>query len=152
MREDDWPWVKALWEQNWHGDFIVTRGRVHRLDDVSGFVAEKENAHAALIIYRTDRQEMEIVSIDSRFERQGIGTALVARAVETGKQASVKRIMAITTNDNLNALGFWQKRGFCLTAVYPRALEATRRLKPGITLVGENGIPLRDEIELEMRL
>jgi len=57
-----------------------------------------------------------------------------------------------TTNDNLNALRFYQKRGFVLAAVYPEAIERARKIKPTISLIGYEGIPLRDEIELEMPL
>jgi hypothetical protein len=56
----------------------------------------------------------------------------------------------VTTNDNLNALRFYQKRGFVLVAVHRNALEVSRKLKPEIPLVGMDSIPLRDEIELEM--
>ncbi|MGW8250920.1 MAG: GNAT family N-acetyltransferase, partial [Anaerolineales bacterium] len=56
----------------------------------------------------------------------------------------------ITTNDNLPALRFYQKRGFHLVALYPNALAESRRLKPEIPFKGLDGIPLRDEIELEM--
>ena len=56
----------------------------------------------------------------------------------------------ITTNDNLPALRFYQKRGFHLVAVYPDALAESRRLKPEISHIGLDGIPLRDEIELEL--
>jgi hypothetical protein len=58
----------------------------------------------------------------------------------------------ITTNDNMAALRFWQKRGFMLVAVYTNALEQSRKLKPEIPLIGLDGIPLRDEIELELLL
>jgi hypothetical protein len=58
----------------------------------------------------------------------------------------------ITTNDNLDALRFYQKRGFRIAGVRPNALDLSRRIKPEIPLVGEDGIPLRDEIELEMAL
>jgi len=63
-----------------------------------------------------------------------------------------KRICLTTTNDNLKGIGFWQKRGFKLVRVYPNAMEYTRKLKPAVPLLGENGIPLRDELELEMIL
>ena len=63
-----------------------------------------------------------------------------------------RRIFLITTNDNLNALGFYQKRGFELVKINRGALNETRKLKPNIPLIGENNIPLRDEIELEMIL
>jgi hypothetical protein len=58
----------------------------------------------------------------------------------------------ITTNDNLHALGFYQKRGFEIVTVYRGAVNESRKRKPTIPLVGMNGIPLRDEIELEMSL
>ena len=58
----------------------------------------------------------------------------------------------ITTNDNLNALRFYQKRGFVLAALYPNALVQSRKLKPEIPETGIGGLPLRDEIELEMKL
>ena len=57
-----------------------------------------------------------------------------------------------TTNDNLNALRFYQKRGLVLVTVHRNALTRSRQLKPQIPLIGNDGIPLRDEIELEMIL
>lgn len=62
------------------------------------------------------------------------------------------RLWLITTNDNMEALRFYQKRGFILSALYPNALEESRKLKPEIPEVGLEGIPLRDEIELEFKL
>ena len=63
-----------------------------------------------------------------------------------------KQLWLITTNDNINALRFYQKRGFMLVAVHRNALELSRKLKPEIPMIGNDGIPLRDEIELEMIL
>ena len=61
-------------------------------------------------------------------------------------------LFLITTNDNLNALGFYQKRGFEIVTIYRGAVNESRKRKPGIPLIGYNSIPLRDEIELEMSL
>ncbi|MEM6284414.1 MAG: GNAT family N-acetyltransferase, partial [Chloroflexota bacterium] len=58
----------------------------------------------------------------------------------------------ITSNDNTPALRYWQKRGFEIIAVHRDAITEARRLKPEIPLVGMDDIPIRDEIELEMRL
>lgn len=63
-----------------------------------------------------------------------------------------KRIFLITTNDNLHALGFYQRRGFELVSINRNALSETRKLKPNLPLTGMNNIPLWDEIELEMVL
>ncbi|MBK9123270.1 MAG: GNAT family N-acetyltransferase, partial [Chloroflexi bacterium] len=64
----------------------------------------------------------------------------------------IHRLWLITTNDNLDALRFYQKRGWHLVAVHRDALNESRRLKPQIPIIGMDGIPLRDEIELEMTL
>jgi ribosomal protein S18 acetylase RimI-like enzyme len=90
--------------------------------------------------------------LDSLREGQGVGTTLIQAVVEEARKRNCKRVFLITTNDNLNALGFYQKRGFELVKINRGALLETRKLKPGIPLIGENNIPLRDEIELEMML
>jgi len=67
--------------------------------------------------------------------------------------ADCERIWLVTTNDNLEALRFYQRRGFVLSALRPGAVDEARRgLKPQISAVGEFGIPIRDELELELRL
>ena len=74
---------------------------------------------------------------------------------EAVKEAIVKgcsKIILITTNDNLSALRFYQKRGFDMVTLYRNAVEQSRKLKPQIPLLGADGIPIRHEIELEMNL
>lgn len=144
--------MRSLWLSEWGGDFVVTRGRTHKLDGADGFIAEKNGEKLGLITYQVLGSEIEVTGIKSFREDKGIGTALVNRVVDAARAESAKRVLAITTNDNLRALGFWQKRGFRLAAVYPGVMDETRKLKPRIPLVGNNGIPLRDEIELEMVL
>ncbi|OGO38452.1 MAG: hypothetical protein A2147_10315 [Chloroflexi bacterium RBG_16_57_8] len=149
---DDLPWIRDFWVGHWSGDFIVTRGRIHRWDEVGGFIAEMDGENVGLITYKIDAGELEVTSINSLVEKKGVGTALVDEVVNLARTKSLGRVMAITTNDDLDALKFWQKRGFKLVNIYPNAMEATRKLKPKLPLIGENGIPLRDEIELEMML
>ena len=62
------------------------------------------------------------------------------------------RITLITTNDNLAALKFYQKRGFDMVRLYRNAVEQARKIKPMIPLLGYDDIPVRHEIELEMIL
>lgn len=56
--------------------------------------------------------------------------------------------MLITTNDNLLALKFYQKRRFILSKIIHNAVEEARKVKPKIPLIGNAGIPIRDEIVL----
>jgi len=66
---------------------------------------------------------------------------------------SCTRLWLVTTNDNLHALRFYQRRGMCLVRVWPDATTRAReKLKPQIPLTGEHGIPIRDELELELQL
>ena len=59
----------------------------------------------------------------------------------------------VTTNDNLDALRLCQRRGFRLAELRAGAVdESRRRLKPSIGPVAENGIPIRDELELTIDL
>jgi len=52
----------------------------------------------------------------------------------------------------MNALYIYHKRGFEFVAIYHGVVNKARKIKPSIPLIGNNGIPLRDEIELEMNL
>ena len=63
-----------------------------------------------------------------------------------------RRAWLITTNDNLDAIRFYQRRGFTIATVHAGAIEQSRTIKPSIPLVGSYGIPIRDEIEFEMLL
>ena len=101
---------------------------------------------------RIANDECELISLDSLVEGIGVGTRLIEAVRGAAVSAGCRRLWLITTNDNTVALRFYQKRGFELATVHRNALDASRRLKPSIPRIGIDGIPLRDEIELEMRL
>ena len=151
LQEDDRSWVGHLLTE-WFSTKIVTRGRIHNADQLPGFIAVHENKRVGLIIYCLEGDECEIITLNSLIEGMGIGSALVEAIRGIAVSAGCKRLWLITTNDNLSALRFYQKKGFVLVAVYRNALEQSRRLKPEIPLVGMDGIPLRDELELELLL
>jgi DNA-3-methyladenine glycosylase I len=152
FRAEDRAWARRMLAERWHSPRIVTRGRIHKADELPGFVAETADALVGLVTYRFESGQCEVVSLDSLVERQGIGTALIAAVQRAAREAGCARLWLITTNDNLRALRFYQKRGFTLAALHRNALDVSRRLKPEIPLTGDDGIPLRDEIELELPL
>jgi len=145
-------WANQLIEERWGGVAIVTRGRIHDTSVLPGFVAVGGGKPMGLATYRMENDCCEMVSLDSLVEMIGIGTALVEAIKEEAVSKHCRRLWLITTNDNVNAIRFYQKRGFQLVAVHRNALELTRRLKPSLPQVGMDGIPLRDEIEMEMLL
>lgn len=145
-------WAHELINRKWGTPGIVTRGALHDTAKLSGFVAIENNEPIGLMTYSIKGNECEIVSINSLKEKRGVGSALIEAVTQAAKTRGCRRLLVITTNDNTKALRFYQKRGFHLRAVYPNALDISRKLKPTIPLTGMDGIPLRDEIELEMHL
>jgi GNAT superfamily N-acetyltransferase len=128
------------------------RGRVHEPAKLPGFVAMADDRIVGVITYRADGDEIEVVTLNSYEEGRGIGSALIDRVAAVGRELRVRRLWLITTNDNTWAMRFYQRRGSSLAAAYPRAIAASRQLKPAISLVGNDGIPIRDELEFEFSL
>jgi GNAT superfamily N-acetyltransferase len=152
ITERERAWVRQFAIANWGANIVIGHGVTHELDKQPGFIASKNGERVGLITYHMQGRECEIVSIDSLQEGEGIGTVLIEAIKQVALQAGCTRLWLITTNDNMNALRFYQKRGFMLVAVHRNAIEQTRKLKPEIPLYGNDGIPIRDEIELEMLL
>lgn len=148
----DREWVARFIASQWGAAHLVTRGRVHSGDTLPGFLAWEDGSRLGLVTYRIDGNECEIISLNTIRENLGIGSALLDAVKETAIAGDCRRLWLITTNDNLHALRFYQRRGWHLVALYPNALEQSRRLKPEIPSIGLDGIPLRDEIELELPL
>lgn len=153
----DRNWVAHFLDKHWSSTKIVSRGQAYYAHLLPGFVAELNDAPddapaAGLITYRIDGTQCEIMTLDSLTPNIGIGSALVSAVKDAAKEQGCKRLWLITTNDNLEALQFYQKRDFRLVAVYADALSEARKLKPQIPLVGKHSIPLHDEIELELKL
>jgi GNAT superfamily N-acetyltransferase len=137
----------------WGSEVVVSQGRLHRLADLPGFVAMTDDGRiTGLATYLIEGAGCEIVSLDAVTEGEGIGTALLERVAETARAAGCMQLSLVTTNDNMRALRFYQRRGFRLVALNAGALERSRELKPDIPAVGAHGIPLHDELLLERDL
>ncbi len=150
VNRGDAQWVRQLMTERWGADFIVAHGRVYHCADLRGFAAASGKERAGLLTYVIEGTDCEIVSLDSLRPGIGIGSALVEAVKATAWKAGCRRLWLTTTNDNLNALRFYQKRGFRLVKIHRDAVECARRLKP-IPATSADGISIRDEIELELR-
>ena len=152
IKAEDKKWALSLLNERLGSDVIITRGKIHHCNQLPGFIATLNNKKVGFATYSINNNECEIITLDSLMEGKGIGTSLIKKIIVTAKKRLCKRVWLITTNDNTDVLKFYQKKGFVLLVVYPNAIKQSRRLKPGIPKVGINGIPIRDEIELEIRL
>ena len=148
----DREWVSEFMLELWGSNKVVSRGVVYYPQDLPGFEAMYDGEKVGLVTYNVTGVSCEIVTINSIRPFSGIGTALIEAVRDIALKLGCKRLWLITTNDNINALRFYQKRGFVLVTIHKNALELSRKLKPEISLIGDHGIPLRDEIELEMML
>lgn len=149
LSRDDRPHLKDFWTLQWGGAEMIVRGEVVHCDQVDGFVYGNWEG---LITFRMRDDGCEITSLNSLCPGRGIGRGLVEAVIHEAKSSGCRRVFLVTTNDNLHALGFYQRRGFELVAIHRAALAESRRLKPSIPLIGANNIPLRDEIEMEVTM
>ena len=143
--DDDIPWMRALLQERWNGAVMHIHGEAIDAMALPALVAGEREG---LATYRIMDADAELVSLDAVEPGQGLGTRLLATLAERLRQQGVRRLWVTTSNDNLAALAFYQKRGFRLQRIRAGAIDETRRLKPGIPLIAENGIPIRDEIDL----
>lgn len=141
--------VIEFFKEHWGSPQMVISTGIYDCSTLDGFAVLKEDKIIGLITYDIQNGECEIISLDSVEEGKGIGSALVQEVELLALKENCKVIKLVTTNDNLLALKFYQKRGFILSQIFNNAVEKARKLKPEIPLIGNDGIPIRDEIELK---
>ena len=150
LRDDERDWARELVRERWGGETMVTRGAVYEPAELDAFVAVDEDGECiGLVTYRIDGDECEICSLDSLVEGMGIGTALVEAVGVRAHRAGCRRVVVVTTNGNVRVQRLYGRLGFRVAAVRPGAVNEARKLKPAIPLVGQDGVPINDEIELE---
>lgn len=148
----DRPWVARRVADEWGDETVVVHGVIYRPAELPGFAAEAGSEIMGLLTYHIEGQACEIVTLNAWRAGLGIGAALIEAARQAAAQEKCRRLWLATSNDNLPALRFYQKRGFALSALRRKAIAESRKIKPAIPLAGKDGIPIRDEIELELLL
>jgi ribosomal protein S18 acetylase RimI-like enzyme len=148
----DRDWVERLVVERWEDSVVTGRGRLWRPAELPGFAAFEGRECVGLVTYELDGEACEIVTIDALREGVGIGSALLEAVVAEARAAGCERVQLLTTNNNVRALAFYQKRGFRLVRLVPGAIDEERKLKPAIPKVDSAGLPIRDELHLELGL
>jgi GNAT superfamily N-acetyltransferase len=144
--------AERIIETRWGAPFVAIHDTLCRPAQLPGFLALTGENIQGLVTFRIESAACEIVSLDALLPRAGIGTALVEATAGAARAANCRRLWLVTTNDNLDALRFYMRRGFRLAAVHPGAVDRARLIKPSIPEVGDFGIPIHDELELERLL
>lgn len=149
---EDIAMIGRLWQERWGGDFIIVHGQKFKTEMVEGVIACEEQQVVGLITYHVEGLGCEVITLDSLAERCGVGSRLMAAAAHIARERGCRRLFLLTTNDNLTALRFYQKQGLRLCALRAGAVDEARKLKPSIPLLGDEDIPIHDEVELEFDL
>jgi GNAT superfamily N-acetyltransferase len=150
-REDERGWIREFLEAAW-GTPVVSRGVAHDAPELPALVADAGGEIVGLATFHFADGDCELVTLDAVREGQGVGSALLAAVGEEAGRRGCGRMWLITSNDNVNAIRFYQRRGMRLVAVHRDAIDEARRIKPTIPLIGEHGIPIHDELEFELVL
>jgi len=146
----DGQWLTTLWHSEWMGETMVSRGHIYHLQDLMALVAKIDEKPVGAATYRlNDAGGCELLSINAAVAGVGVGTRLLEAVEEDCRRLGCGRVWLITSNDNLEALRFYQRRGYRIIAVYPGAIDEARQTKPTIPVIGNFGIGVHDEIELE---
>ena len=131
---------------------ISIKRQYYQASELDGYIVKDQSNIVGVLLYNVEENQCELVYIHSIEPAKGIGRRLVSRLNQDMKSRGIGKIWVITTNDNLEALAFYQKLGFKLSRTYQNAMDKVREIKPMVPLIGMNGIPLNDMLELEMKI
>jgi GNAT superfamily N-acetyltransferase len=148
VQETDRPTVEWLTTQLWGAAEVVVHDDIFYPASLPGFIAERAGRIAGLVTFDVRAGVLEIVTINALDQFTGIGTMLIEAVRTEAKRRGCQQVTLTTTNDNVDALRFYQRRGFRMAALRPGAVDRSRLRKPEIPRTGDFGIPLHDEIDL----
>jgi len=148
----DRVFLEELLRLRWSGGALMLRGRIVHPKDVEALAAYHDGRLAGVATWLLEGPVMYLATLNNITDQRGVGIALLDAMTALGREKGSALLRVIVTNDNLYALGFYQRRGFRIIAVYPGAIDTIRTMIPSIPIVGANRIAIRDEIELEVAL
>ena len=153
VREDERAWLRATLAERWGDDVVAGRGQVWTPHELAALVAvDDAGERIGVATYAVEGAVAELVTIDALRTGAGVGRPLLEAVAAAARAAGASRLRVMTTNDNVVALRLYQRAGFRLLELRPGAVDAARALKPSIPAKGNDGIPIRDEIDLVLDL
>jgi len=145
--------IREFITEHWHAPHICIRDKMYHPHLAEAFIERRDGKVAALVTYEQQGDAILMITQNSIESGAGIGASLVLKVIEEARKRKVRRIWLTTTNDNLKSIGFYQRMGFRMVAIHRDAVVGGRRsLKPELPEFGVNGLPILDEIEMELIL
>jgi len=144
--------VAAFVERFWNSRVSMSRGKAFYPHLERGFIERRDGAIVGLITYHIEGDLMELLTLNATLEGEGIGSSLMLDAIEKARHEGCRRVLLAITNDRLRAIGFYQRLGFRMMAINLGVVDEARKVKPQIPQVGERGVPIHDEIVMELNV
>ncbi len=152
IRDEERAEVANFIERHWRSQISMSRGKVFYPHRERGFIERREGVIVGLLTYHIDEEGMEVLTLNSTLEGEGIGSSLILDAIEKARKERCHKVFLATTNDRLRAIGFYQRLGFRMTEIHLGAVDEARKTKPQIPRVGERGVPIHDEVMMELKI
>ena len=152
ITKSDRDWLKRLVRLHFGSEKIIVHDTFFspaREEGLVAFIAQKRVGVVSLV---QAGETCEIILLDALQSREDIFKSLLSGAEKWAREHGCSRLIVTTTNDNTDALCMYKKNGFSLTDLRVDAVTESRKKKPEIPQTGDEGIPIRDELELELRL
>ncbi len=146
----DRPHIADLADYFWGEVEVECFGHSYRVDALPAYIACDGDEVVGVASYAREEDTVNLVMVSVLPRWQGRGTArgLIKAVAGVARDEGAERLVVATTNDDLPALGLYQRLGFTITGVHVgRVLEHHGRVELGFA-----GIPVRDEIQMELRL
>jgi GNAT superfamily N-acetyltransferase len=139
-------------ETHWHSRMVMSSGKCYYPHELDGFIGWRGEEIAGLLTMVYEDDALQILTLNSVLEGERVGSSLMLMAIDDARQRNIGRVWLTTTNDNVRAFAFYQKLGFRLVKVNIGVVDEARKVKPQIPEVGNDGIPIHDELVFELRV
>lgn len=145
-QDEDHAAVHDLLVNRWTSPEMQLDGELIDASQLPGFVAFAGDQLVGLVTLIIRDGEWEILTLDSLHRWGGTGSQLLDAVIQDARNKGVKRLSVRTSNDNLDAFRFYQRRGFRMERVRPGVIDEERAKNPEIPLRGDYGIEIHDEV------
>lgn len=150
IQDSDREELAIFMEHHWHSRMVMSQGKSYYPHQEQGIIERQDGKIVGVLTYHIENHEMEILTLNSLLEGRGIGSSMMLDTIEKARSLEVARIWLTTTNDHLRAIGFYQRLGFRMVSINLGVVDEARKMKPEIPETGERGIPIHDEIVMEL--
>ncbi|MCL1823301.1 MAG: GNAT family N-acetyltransferase [Oscillospiraceae bacterium] len=144
--------VEAHAAKKWSGMKVASHGELFDLSKLPCLIAVSDGEVLGYCYYHfSGDTEIELIAMETIQRGRGAASLLIKAIISIAKKNGCRRLFLTVTNDNTEAMSFYQHKGFIMCGLRIGEVAASRKLKPGIPLVGYNEIPILHEVEFEMR-